>query len=147
NMGGIPDPPPELLSGCAVAVVEKPPFAVTITPDPPGVEKGKPGKLVVEVTRGEGADADITLAPLFLPPNVAPAIKPVPKGQTKAEIPVNAAPNAANGPASLVFRLTTKVGGKDYVVTPPPVVIDIMEPKKEEPKKKEEKKDEPKKDK
>lgn len=141
SMGGIPNPPPELLTGCAVAVIEKPSFSVKLTPDPTGAEKGKPGKVVVEVTR-DGADAEIVLAPLFGPPNLTPAVKPIPKGQSKAEFPVTVAPNAPVGLNPLVLRATTKIGGKDYVVTPPPAVFDVAEPKKTEPKK-----DEPKKDK
>ncbi|HJZ56818.1 MAG TPA: hypothetical protein VKE74_17755, partial [Gemmataceae bacterium] len=140
TLGGMSNPPPELLSGCAVAVVEKPPLAVTITPEPPQVEKGKAGKLVVEATRGDGADGDIVLAPLFVPPNVAPAAKPIPKGQTKAEVGLTVAPNAAVGPTPVVFRATTKIGGKDYVVIPPPAVVEVIDPKKE-PKKEEPKKD------
>jgi hypothetical protein len=39
------------------------------------------------------------------------------------------------------------VGGKDYTITPPPVIIDVIDVKKEELKKNEPKKDEKKKDK
>ena len=42
---------------------------------------------------------------------------------------------AAAGPTPLALRLTTKVGGKDYAIIPPPLVIDVTEPKKAEPKK------------
>ncbi|MBY0514300.1 MAG: hypothetical protein K2P78_10360 [Gemmataceae bacterium] len=140
-LGGIPNPPAEVLTGCAVAVVDKPPFAVTVKPDPAAVEKGKAGKLVVEAVREKEADADIALAPLFVPPNVTPAVKPIPKGQTKAEVGLTVAPAAAAGPTPVVLRATTKVGGKDYAVTPPPAVIDVTEAKKEEPKKEEPKKD------
>jgi hypothetical protein len=51
------------------------------------------------------------------------------------------APAVAAGPAGLVIRATTKVGGKDYAVTPPPAVIEITEPKTDPPKKEEPKKD------
>ena len=80
--------------------------------------------------------------PLFLPPNVTAAPKPVAKGQTKGDIAVTVAPAAAAGPTPLIFRATTKVGGKDYAVTPPPLVLDVTDPKKAEPKKEEPKKDE-----
>lgn len=141
NLGGMPNPPQELLAGCAVAVVETPAFTVTLTPDTKTVEKGRAGRLLVETTRGKGADGDITLAPLYTPPNVTPAVKPVAKGQTKGEVGLTVAPAAAAGPAPVVLRATTKVGGKDYAVTPPPAVIDVTEPKKPEPKKEEPKKD------
>jgi hypothetical protein len=74
---------------------------------------------------------------------VAPAVKPVAKGQTKGEFAVTVAPGAPAGPTPVVFRATTKAGGKDYAYTLSPVVIDVIDPKKKE----EPKKDEPKKDK
>ena len=125
-----------------MAVVEKPPFGLKVTADPPAVEKGKSGKLVVEATR-DGYDADIPLAVMFAPPNVTAAVKPVPKGQTKAEVAVTVAANAAGGVHPIVLRATAKVGGKDYAVTPPPAVVEVIEAKKkDEPKKKEEPKKE-----
>lgn len=140
NLGGIPNPPPELLTSCAMAVIEKPSFTVKFTADPSSIEKGKAGKLVVDATREKEADGDITLVPLFVPPNITPAVKPVPKGMTKAEVGITVAPPTAAGPAPIVIRATTKIGGKDYTVTPPPTVIEIIEAKKVEPKKEEPKK-------
>jgi len=140
NLGGIPNPPPELLTECAMAVIEKPSFTIKYTADPASIEKGKAGKLVVDATREKEADADITLVPLFVPPNVTPAVKPVPKGMTKAEVGLTVAPAAAAGKHPIVIRATTKIGGKDYIVTPPPAIIDVVEPKKVEPKKDEPKK-------
>jgi hypothetical protein len=145
NLGGIPNPPPDLLHDCYVTVVEKPAFTLKLTPDPKTFEKGKAGKLLVDATREKEADADIALAPLFVAPNITPAPKPVAKGQTKGEVGITVAPAAAIGPAPVVLRGTTKIGGKDYAVTPPPSIIEVTEPKKAEPKKEEPKKDEPKK--
>jgi hypothetical protein len=113
-------------------------FTLTLKADPASIAKGKAGKILVEAERSKTADGDIVFVPLFGPPNVTPAVKPVAKGQTKGEIGVTVAPNAPLGPAPVVFRATTKVGGKDFAFTPPPVVIDVIDPKKEEPKKKDE---------
>ena len=74
-------------------------------------------------------------------PTVVPVVKPIAKGQTKSEIGLTVQPATPNGPTPLVFRATTKAGGKDYAFTPPPVVIDVIDPMKEEPKKVEPKKD------
>ena len=145
SLGGMPNPPPDLLQGCAVAVIEKPAFTVKFTADPTSIEKGKAGKLLAEATREKEADADITLVPLFVPANITPAVKPIPKGMTKAEVGITVAPAAAVGPTPLVIRATTKVGGKDFTFTPPPTVIEVIEPKKVEPKKEEPKKDKDKK--
>lgn len=136
--GDMTNPPPELLSSCAVGVMEKPPFLVNLTADPTAIEKGKAGKLVVEVTRNAGFDGDVTLAPLFLPPNVTAAVKPVPKGKTKMDFPLTVAAAAATGPTPVVLRATAKVAGKDYAVIPAPLVVEITAPKKVEPKKKDE---------
>lgn len=135
GMGGMPNPPAELLNQCAVAVIEKPPFAIKMTFDPASVEKGKAGKALLEVTRGEGADGDIVIAPLFLPPTVVPVLKPIAKGTTKGEIGLTVQPAAPAGPTPLVFRATTKVGGKDYAFTVAGT-LDVIEPKKETEKKK-----------
>lgn len=148
NLGGMPNPPPELLVGCVAAAVEKPAFVLKMTSEPASMEKGKTGKVLIEATRNDGGDGDIAIAPLFVAPNItAAAAKPIAKGQTKGEIGLTLAPAVAVGPSPLVFRATTKVGGKDYVLTPPPLTIDVIEPKKVEPKKEEPKKEEPKKDK
>ena len=145
NLGGIPNPPLNLLNGCAMAVIEKPPFTVKFTAEPASIEKGKVGKLLVEATREKEADADITLVPLFVPANITPVVKPIPKGMTKADVGLTVAPAAAVGPTPIVIRATTKIGGKDYIFTPPPTILDVTEPKKVEPKKEEPKKVEPKK--
>ena len=146
NFGGMSNPPTEMLNQCAVGVIEKPPFTLKFTADPVAVEKGKAGKIVVDATREKEADGDIVIAPLFLPPTIVPVVKPVAKGQTKGEIALTVQPPTPAGPTPLVFRATTTAGGKPYAFTPPPVVIDVVEPKKEEPKKKDEpKKEEPKK--
>ena len=144
TLGGMSNPPVELLNQCVVAVVEKPAFTLKVTSDPASIEKGKVGKVLFDAVRGDGGDGDIAIAPLFVPPNVtAAAAKAITKGTTKTDLAVTVNPAATPGQLPIVFRATTKVGGKDYAVTPLPLMLDIIEPKKEEPKKK----DEPKKDK
>jgi len=145
TLGGMPNPPAELLSDCALAVVEKAPFTLQLTADPASIEKGKDTKVMVEAVRGTGADAEIAIAPLFLPTNVTAAAppKPIAKGATKTDLTLKVAPTAVAGSSPTVFRATTKIGGKDFAIIPPPLMIDITEPKKKD----EPKKDEPKKDK
>jgi hypothetical protein len=147
NFGGMANPPPYLLSGCALGALGKSPFTIVLTPDPGPVEKGKSGKIAVAATREKGADSDIVLAPLFInPPTAAPTMKPIPKDQSKGEIAVAVQPATPLGPVQFVFRVTTKVGGKDYASILPAVTINVIEAKKVEPKKEEPKKVEPKKD-
>ncbi|MCS6866892.1 MAG: hypothetical protein RMJ56_13655 [Gemmataceae bacterium] len=142
NWGGMPNPPWNLISECAVAVLAQPPLTLTLAAQPLVVEKGKASQVTITATRDTGADGDITLTPLYLPPNITAAAKPLAKGQTKAEFPLTVAGNAAVGPSPVVFRATTKIAGKDYAITPPPVLLEVVEPKKAEPKN-----DEPKKEK
>jgi hypothetical protein len=138
SLGGMHNPPPDLLQACVAGVIEEPAFSVKFTAEPASIEKGKAGKLLVEAARGKGADGDIALAPLFLPPNITAAAKPIPKGMTKGEVGITVTPAAALGSAPIVIRATTKIGGKDYTVTAPPAIIQVIEAKKVEPKKKEE---------
>lgn len=140
GFGGLPNPPPELLTGCVLGVADKPPFAVAFAPEPLVLEKGKAATLAATVTRAGGFDGDVGFAPLSLPPNVTVAAKPAPKGQPAGSVALTAAPNAAVGPAQVLIRATAKIGGKDYAITPPPVAIEVIEPKKVEPKKEEPKK-------
>jgi hypothetical protein len=143
-LAGIPNPPPEMTTELALGVVEQPAFTLKMTANPDSIAKGKAGKVIFEATREKGADGDIGLAPLFGAPNLSPAAtKGIPKGSNKTEVALTVAGNAPAGELPLVFRATTKVGGKDYAVIPPPLVIDVPEPKKADPKKddKKEKKD------
>jgi hypothetical protein len=139
-LNGIPNPPPELLTGCVVAVIDKPAFRLELTAEAERLEKGKTGKILIDAVRGDGFDGDITIAPLFVPPNVTPVAKPIPKGQTKGEFGLTVTPAAAVGPTPVVLRATAKVGGKDVAFTLPPVIVEVVEPKKAEPKKDEPKK-------
>ncbi len=140
NLGGMPNPPQEMLNQLALGVTDKPPFEIKFTADPTSIEKGKGGKILVEATRDKTADGDLVLAPLFVPPTAPAAVKPIPKGQTKGEITVTVQPAAPAGQTPFVFRATTTIAGKPYAITPPPVIIDIVDPKKADPKKEEPKK-------
>jgi hypothetical protein len=144
-LGGMPNPPLELRTGCSLAVLEKPAFACTFPAEPTRIEQGKMGTVTLEVVRN-AADSDITLTSLFAPTGVTATLKPVAKGKTDSEVGVTVAASAAVGPATVVLQGTTKVGGKDYVMTVP-LLLDIAAGEKTaEPKKKEEpKKEEPKK--
>lgn len=147
NLGGMSNPPPDLLYGSVAAAIEKPAFSLKLTAEPASMEKGKTGKVLIEATRGDGGDGDIAIVPLFVAPNVAAAAaKPIAKGQTKGELGLTLAPATAVGPSPVILRATSKVAGKDYAIIPAPLVIDVIEPKKTE-KKEEPKKEEPKKEK
>ncbi len=79
-----------MLNQCVLAVTDTP-FTLKFTAEPTSIEKGKGGKVLVEATRDKSADADIAIAPLFVPPTAPATPKPVAKGQTKGEIASNGA--------------------------------------------------------
>ncbi len=83
NFGGMPNPPAEMLNQCVLGVTDSSPLTIKFTADPTSVEKGKPGKIVVEATHDKTADGDIAIAPLLVPATAPAVVKPVAKGQTK----------------------------------------------------------------
>ena len=52
-LGGMPNPPLELLNQLAVGVIEKPLIALSLAVDSKSIEKGKAGKVLVEAIRGQ----------------------------------------------------------------------------------------------
>ena len=88
GFGGMTNPPPELLTECAVGVIEKPRRSRDqVHRRSDGHREGQDGQdSGGGRLRDKAADGDIVLVPLFNPPTVVPAVKPIPKGQTKGEI-------------------------------------------------------------
>lgn len=145
SLANLPNPPPEFLGLAALSVSEKLPFELAVSVDPAAVEKGKAGKLIVDVKRN-GFDGEITLAPVSPPANVTLTPKPIAKGANKGEVAIAVAAGTATGPASLVLKATGKVGGKDYVLLTVPTAVNVIDgkspatPAKEPAKKPKEKK-------
>lgn len=127
--GNMSHPPLELAGQCAAAVVQ-PAFSLAVVPEPPLVFRGKNGKLNFTVTRDKNADADILISPVFLPPNIATTPPSIQKGKTHVSAELKVAANAPTGAQTLLFRGSSKLGGKDYVVLAP-AVIEVQEPAKE----------------
>ena len=129
GLGGLPFPPREMLSNIGVAVTDKPLFSLAVKMTSPDVIRGVAANVTVTATRTTGFAEEIQLAPVTIPPNVAIAVKPIPKGANEVQFPVTAAANAAFGPLPLSFRGTAKAGGKDYAyyssVTPANVVLPV----------------------
>ncbi len=140
SLGAIPNPSPELLTQLAVAVVDKPLFALTIAFEKPEVLKGAALKGKVIVKRAEGFTEEIVLVANGLPANVTAKVKPIPKGTNEVEIEVNPVAAAAVGPVTLTVRATAKASGRDFAYDSSGATFAITEPKKPEPKKEEPKK-------
>lgn len=112
QLAGLPFPPQQFTTSVSVAVVDKPPFTLSVK-GPNEINKGGSAELVVTTTRAEGFNEDIALAAIGLPANVTIAAKPIAKGTNEIKFPLNAAANAANGKFWLLMRGTAKVAGKD----------------------------------
>jgi hypothetical protein len=135
ELAGLPYPPRQLLDGLAVAVTPKPPFALTAKVDAGGALRGVAATVTVTAARDAGFDAEITLAPGALPPNVAAALKPIPKGANEVKVTLTPAANAALGSAPFTFIGRAKFNGQDVAGTsaPTPLVVSLPFELKAEP--------------
>jgi hypothetical protein len=128
NMNGLPFPPREMLTALAVGVTGKPPFKLAVAFAPQEVLRGIPVNLTATATRDAGFAEEIGLTAVGLPPNVAAAVKPVPKGGNDIAIQMTAPANAPLGSFLITFRGTAKHQGKDFAYYAGPVPLNIVLP-------------------
>lgn len=146
NLAAMPTPPHEVRSAFAVAVVPPPPFALELKLEKPEVTKGGMLKGKIVAKRGDKFDAEIAVAAVSVPANVAPKLVPIKKGETEAAVELSVPATVAAGPGTVILKGAAKVDNRDVVSVAVPVTITVTEPaKKEEPKKEEPKKEEKKK--
>lgn len=138
-MANVTNPPTELTSAIAVALLPEQPVKIDVKFDKAEIAAGGTLKGKVTAKRGEKATEEIALVLLAVSPNVTPKLVPIPKGQPEAALELTTAANAAPGQAELLFRATTKVNGKDVGVNVKTPFTITVPPKKDE--KKDEKKD------
>lgn len=128
NMAALTFPPRQLNHQIGIAVTDKPPFTLAAKFDQPEAVRGLATTVTVTATRAPGFAEDIVLAPLGLPPTVAPALKNIPKG--KNEVKVTLTPAAAVPLGKIPFALSGK--GKyqnvDYTVPTPPLNLTVALP-------------------
>ncbi len=125
NLAGLPYPPRDLFNRVGVAVIEKPPFTLAARLDYPEAVRGSPIPLTISAMRAAGFVDEIALAPALLPPNVAPALKNIPKGQHEVKVVLNPAVNAPLGLFPISFTGRAKYQNKDFAVTAQPVTLAI----------------------
>jgi hypothetical protein len=130
ELAGLLVPPRPLYNSLGMAVTEKPPFTVAARLDAPPAEPGKPAPLTVTVSRAPGFTAEVALAAVGLPPNVAPALKNVPANAGEAKSQLNLAPNAAAGQFTFLVNGKAKHNGKDFTVNsaPVPLAVEVKPP-------------------
>jgi hypothetical protein len=128
SLANLPFPPRDLQSQVMVAATEKPPFTLTAKLDQPEGSRGTPVPVTITAQRGTGFTEEITLTALGLPPNVAPGLKNIPKGQNEVKVQLTPAANAPLGSFFVAFSGKSKFQNKDYSVTAPPVTLVLTLP-------------------
>jgi hypothetical protein len=134
-LANLPYPPRQLFPQVVAAVTDKPPFTLAVKFDTPEQIRGGPAALTITATRAPGFMEEIALTPLGLPPNVAPGLKNMPKGQNEVKAQLTPAANAALGLFTISVSGKAKYQNKDYVVlaTPANLVIGLPFDLKVEP--------------
>jgi hypothetical protein len=120
-LGGLPYPPRQLIDQLAVGVTEKPPFTLTAKFEHPQAIRGGSSVVTITATRADGFDAEIALTAVGLPPNVAPALKNIPKGANDVKSELKPAANAPLGEFPISFQGKAKHQNKDFNVVAPPL--------------------------
>jgi hypothetical protein len=128
GLSNLPFPPREMLSSIAVAVTDKPLFALAVKVSDADVIRGVASNVTVTATRSAGFAEAIQLAAIGLPANVTAAVKPIPKGANEIQFPLTAAANAPLGPIAFTFRATAKAGAKDFAYLAAPAKATITLP-------------------
>ncbi len=126
ELGGLPYPPRQLLDEVAVAVTPKPPFTLTARVDAGEALRGVAATVTVTAVRDTGFTEEIALAPGTLPPNVASALKPIPKGANEVKVTLTPAANAALGSFSFPLLGRAKYQMKDVAATSAPAALVVV---------------------
>jgi len=130
-LGGMPNPPQEMTTQVAVAIVPEPPFALELKLDSVTVVKGGVLKGKIVAKRGDKFTEEITIAAVTVPAMSVPKLLPVKKGESEAILEMSIPATVPAGATAVQFKGTAKINGKDVVMTTPPLTITVTEiPKK-----------------
>jgi hypothetical protein len=114
-MNNLPVPPQTMYHAVGLAVLEKPPFALTAKFDAPFVQPGKPITATVKVARQPGFTAEIVLTLIGLPPGAAATPAKIPAGANEVKVTLNLKPNVKLGQTLVTFQGSAKHAGRDFV--------------------------------
>jgi hypothetical protein len=128
ELGGLPYPPQQLMEPVGVAVTEKAPFLLTAKLDSPEVARGLPASVTLTATRVAGFAEEIVVAALGLRPNMAPALKNIPKSQNEVKIQLTPAADFPLGEHVVGFTGKVKFQNKDFTLTAGPVNLQVTMP-------------------
>lgn len=118
----------ERMNRIPIVVTEKAPFKVWIETPPVPLVRGGSMNLVVKCEKAEGWDEEISLVMLQNPPgvNASGSVK-IAKGQTEAQIPMNAAGNAAVRESMIALRCIANVKNGPIELCTPFVPLRVEE--------------------
>ncbi|HZV07190.1 MAG TPA: hypothetical protein VE999_19060 [Gemmataceae bacterium] len=125
GLANLPLPPKNLLTSLALAVTEKPPFALTAKFDAASYTPGKPATLTVTATRSPGFTAEIALSAAGLPPGVTAMLKNIPTNQNEIKLTLTLTPQAKVGQAAVTITGKAKHQDQDVTAAAPPVTLVI----------------------
>jgi hypothetical protein len=126
EMAGLPVPPREMLTAVAVAVREKPPFALAVKFDAPTAQPGKPSAATVTLTRDAGFSGEVVLTAVGLPPGVAFPPTKVLAGQTTAKVTLNLPPAVPLRAFPITFQGRARHLDRDHTASAAPVQLVVM---------------------
>jgi hypothetical protein len=128
NLAGLPYPPPNLLGQVSLGVMEKPPFALVLSPDRLEGYRNGQVSLKVAVKRAPGFSEEIGLSSVGLPPNVVAAFPSIPKSKDETKVELKPGPKAPLG--SFFVSVTGKANhlGKNYLATASPTPLNLALP-------------------
>jgi hypothetical protein len=115
-MGNLAVPPQTMYHAVGMAILERPPFALSAKFDAPFVQPGKSITATVTAARQPGFTAEIAVAVTGLPPGTAATPAKIPAGMNEVKVTLNLKPNVKLGQAVVTFQGSAKHGGRDFVV-------------------------------
>jgi hypothetical protein len=127
-MGNLPVPPQTMYHQVGLAVLEKPPFALTAKFDAPAVQPGKSITATVTAVRQPGFTAEIVVTATGLPPNAVAKPAKIPAGMNEVKVTIDLKPNVPPGKPVVTFQGAAKHVGRDYSAAAAGLAIVVEKP-------------------
>jgi hypothetical protein len=128
SLANLPLPPKNLLTSIGLAVMEKPPFALTAKLDAVSYAPGKPTILTLTITaiRAPGFTEEIALATSALPPGVTAMPKSIPANQNEAKLTLTLTPQAKVGQTAITLTGKSRHQGHEVTASTPLATLVIQ---------------------
>jgi hypothetical protein len=128
NLGNLPFPPQYLLHPIGLAITEKAPFTLAAKFERPETLRGTAISATITATRAADFTEEIAVTAAGLPPNVAPMLKNIVKGQNEVQVQLTPAANAPLGTFPISFTGKTKFQNKDFTFVADPAALVVTLP-------------------